>query len=147
MPLSTALLIAAAVIAIALVVGIVLRQRDGGRRSTGGHRVEPAHLTSGALASGATLVLLSTEFCARCPQVRRMLQTEAARHEGVSHAEIDLTARADLASTHRVLQTPTVLLVDGGGAVRIRWAGAPRPADVAAAVASVLSSTPTQETV
>lgn len=143
MHLSTALLIAGAVIALALIAGLVWRVRDGRRRAAGGLRVDQAHLSSGTLATRATLVLLSSEFCSRCPQVRRMLQTEAAGHDGVSHAEIDLTDRAELASGYRVLQTPTVLLVDADGTVRTRWAGAPRQADVAAAVASILSSAST----
>lgn len=140
MHLSTALFIGGAVIVVALIAGLVWRVRDGGRRAAGRLRVDRAHLSCGTLAPRATLVLLSSEFCSRCPQVRRMLQTEAAGHDGVSHAEIDLTDRAELATRYRALQTPTVLLVDAVGTVRARWAGAPRQADVAAAVASVLSS-------
>jgi thioredoxin-like negative regulator of GroEL len=125
MPIFTALLIAGAVIALAVLVGVILRAQDGRRRSGGHLRVRPEDLTGRALASRATLVQFSTEFCARCPQVRRMLTAIADGNDGAAHVEIDLTDRNDLATRYHVLQTPTTFLVDASGAVLSRWGGVP----------------------
>lgn len=134
MTLPSALLIAAALIALAAVVGVLLRRRDGRRTDArDGERVDPTHLSPATLGSGATLVQFSTEFCARCPQVRRLLGDLAAERPGVVHAEVDLTHRADLASRYRVLSTPTTLLVDPDGRILTRFTGVPsRPALLAA---------------
>ncbi|MDR2999220.1 MAG: thioredoxin family protein, partial [Microbacterium sp.] len=108
-------------VVLAVVAGLVWRARDGRRRAGRGETVDAAD--AGALGSRATLVQFSTEMCARCPQVRRMLGQVAADHEGVLHADVDLTHRTDLATKYRVLQTPTTFLVDGDGTVRARFNG------------------------
>ncbi|REJ06137.1 thioredoxin [Microbacterium bovistercoris] len=123
-----ALAVAGALLVGTLVVGFVWQARDGRRRSGHGRRVDAED--TGALAPRATLVQFSTELCARCPQVRRMLGQVADAHDGVVHTEVDLTHRTDLASKYHVLQTPTTFLVDAAGVVRARFNGVPRRADV-----------------
>lgn len=134
----TALLIAAAVLVLAVVVGLLLRWHDGRTRAGGTQRVR-AHDVPGGLAAGATLVQFSTVFCARCPPVRRMLRAIVARRVDVTHAEVDLTDRHDLASRYRVHRTPTTLLVDASGSVISRWGGAPDPSTVDAALDALLT--------
>lgn len=73
----------------------------------------------------ATLLQFSTEFCARCPQTRTLLSSVAGGHAGVAAIDIDLGDRPDLARRFRVMQTPTVLLLDAAGVVRSRIGGAP----------------------
>ncbi|GAA4483507.1 thioredoxin family protein [Microbacterium panaciterrae] len=138
MPLPLALLAAAVLLAVATLAGVLLRRRDGRRVAVhGDHVVDPADLMQ-PLGAHATLVQFSTEFCARCPQVRRMLGTVAAEREGVVHAEVDLTSRADLAARYKVLSTPTTLLVDAGGRIRSRFTGVPTRADVLSALDTTL---------
>lgn len=120
-----ALIIAVALLALATVVGLVLRWRDGRRRDAGELHMDPQDIPSAASGSRATLVQFSTEFCARCPQVRRMLRSYASSHDGVRHIEVDLTHRPDLSARYRVLQTPTTFLVDDAGRVRARFHGVP----------------------
>jgi len=72
MTLPTALAVAALVLVLAVVLGFVLRSREG-RTRTGGSLHVRAEDIPGGLATGATLVQFSTELCARCPQVRRLL--------------------------------------------------------------------------
>ncbi|MFE6995080.1 thioredoxin family protein [Microbacterium sp. NPDC057659] len=122
-------------VVLALVAGLVWRARDGRRRTGRGETVDAAD--AGGLGSRATLVQFSTEMCARCPQVRRMLGQVAAGHDGVLHADVDLTHRTDLATKYRVLQTPTTFLVDGDGTVRARFNGVPLRADVEEALGSL----------
>lgn len=134
---SVAVTITVAVLALAVITGLLLRARDGRRRAGGSIRLQPADLAPAELAERATLVQFSTEMCARCPQVRRMLGDVAAAHPGVAHVEIDLTHRADLAARYRILQTPTTFLVDATGVVRSRWNGVPRHPDLQDAIASL----------
>lgn len=134
MPLSAALLLAGALIAVALVAGFTWRALDGRRRRGGGHPVDPHDLDNGALGPVSTLVLFSTETCARCPQVRRMLRQVAQDRSGVEQADIDLTHRAELAQRHGILQTPTTFITDPDGVVLARFAGVPRRSDIEAAL-------------
>ncbi|MGW9156330.1 thioredoxin family protein [Microbacterium sp. NPDC055665] len=132
-----ALAVAAALLALATVVGIVLRRRDGRRLDGGTLRFDPADAPSNGLGDRATLVQFSTEMCARCPQVRRLLRDYASDHAGLAHVEVDLTHRPDLSTRYRVLQTPTTFLVDGTGAVRARFHGVPHRHALAEALATV----------
>ena len=120
-----ALGIAAALLVSATIIGVLLRRRDGRRRDGGTLRFDPADAAGDELGSRATLVQFSTEMCARCPQVRRMLGDYAADQNGLRHVEVDLTHRPDLSARYKVLQTPTTFVVDGTGAVRARFHGVP----------------------
>jgi len=131
-----ALSAAGALLVLAAAIGVVLRVLDGRRRGGGHLRFDPADAAA-ELGSRATLVQFSTEMCARCPQVRRMLGSIAQDGEGLAHVEVDLTHRPDLSSRYRVLQTPTTFLVDGGGVVRARFNGVPHRHALAEALAAV----------
>lgn len=132
-----ALAIASALVVLAVAIGIVLRRGDGRRRSGGALRFDPTDVLSAELGSRATLVQFSTEMCARCPQVRRLLTEYAADHDGLRHIEVDLTHRPDLSTRYKVLQTPTTFVVDGSGAVRARFHGVPHRHALTEAVAAV----------
>lgn len=97
----------------------------------------PAELGAG-LGERATLVQFSTAFCQPCRATRRILADVAALVEGVGHVEIDAEERLDLVRRMDVRRTPTVLVLDASGAVRVRAAGAPRKADVVAALGTFL---------
>ena len=129
--------LAAALLVLATVIGVTLRRRDGRRRDAGSLRFDPADASFSELGSRATLVQFSTEMCARCPQVRRMLGAIASADDGLAHIEVDLTHRPDLSSRYRVLQTPTTFLVDRAGVVRARFNGVPHRHALAEALAAV----------
>ncbi|WP_426183627.1 TlpA family protein disulfide reductase [Microbacterium sp. TWP3-1-2b2] len=145
MTVSAALAITGAVVALAIVCGFIVRAQDG-RRRTGGHlQVRSEDLAGQPLATTATLVQFSTELCARCPQVRRLLGQIADQHAGIEHVEIDLTNRSDLATRYHVLQTPTTFLVDASGMVLSRWGGVARRSAIEDALASVLTLHPQEQ--
>ncbi|MDQ0613112.1 thiol-disulfide isomerase/thioredoxin [Microbacterium sp. W4I4] len=131
MPLSSALIALAALVAVAVITGVIWRVRDGRRRSGSG-AIDPADL--GVTSGRISLVQFSTETCTRCPQVRRMLQGIAAGHDGVDHIDVDLTHRPDLARRHRVLSTPTTFLIGTDDTLIARFNGAPRRADIESAL-------------
>ncbi|WP_261166140.1 thioredoxin family protein [Microbacterium sp. Marseille-Q6965] len=123
------------IVLISVLVGAALRARQGrARRRVSRGDSEPAAAALGLraedLGARATLVQFSTELCARCPATRRLLGEVAGAEAGVRHADIDLTHRPDLARRFAVRQTPTVLVLDGGGVERSRMAGAPSRATV-----------------
>lgn len=120
-----ALAVVAVLLVAAVAVGLVLRRREGARRRAGVDRFDPADARA-PLGQRATLVQFSTDLCAKCPQVRRLLGSYAAEQDGLRHVEIDLTTRPDLASRYRVLQTPTTLVVDRSGDVIARFHGVPQ---------------------
>ncbi|MEU4016063.1 thioredoxin family protein [Microbacterium sp. NPDC028030] len=132
-----ALGIAATLLVLATTIGIVLRRRDGRRRDGGALRFDPADAAAAEFGARATLVQFSTEMCARCPQVRRLLGGYASDHEGLRHVEIDLTHRPDLSARYKVLQTPTTFVIDSSGAVRARFHGVPHRHALAEALAAV----------
>lgn len=130
-----ALGLVAALLVLAVILGVLVRRRDGRRRTGGDLRFELADAGSADIGSAATLVQFSTEMCARCPQVRRMLRSYASAHEGVQHVEVDLTHRPDLSIRYKVLQTPTTFVVDASGTVRARFHGVPHRHAIAEALA------------
>ncbi|WZH36963.1 MAG: thioredoxin family protein [Microbacterium enclense] len=131
MDLALALVIVTALLAVTVVAGVLWKRGQGRVRAVDSdERVDPRVLGAGPLGATATLVQFSTEMCSRCPGVHRMLAAVADERPGVSHLDVDLTHRPDLAKTFRVLQTPTTLLVDPTGTTRGRFGGPPTRADV-----------------
>lgn len=122
----SAILALVALLVVATLAGLVLRWRSGRVRRDAAHEIiDPHRLGADGLGESATLLQFSTEMCSRCPGVHRMLSTEAARHDGVRHLDVDLTHRPDIAQHFHVLQTPTTLILDRNGAVQSRIGGVP----------------------
>jgi thiol-disulfide isomerase/thioredoxin len=117
----------AALVVVASAVGLLQRRRSGRMRGAAAERVRPEELGVERLGADATLLQLSTEFCAPCRSTARLLSGIAGRRDGVAHVEIDLAERPTLAERFGVLQTPTTLLLDRDGVVRGRIGGVPRP--------------------
>ena len=90
------------------------------------------------LGERATLVQFSSAFCAPCRATKVVLDEVTGMVEGVAHVEIDAEAHLDLVRRMDVRRTPTVLVLDSDGLVRVRAAGAPRKADVIAALGGFL---------
>lgn len=90
-----------------------------------------------ALGPRATLVQFSSAFCQPCRATRVVLGEVADMVEGVTHVEIDAESHLDLVRRFDVMRTPTVLVLDSAGRVRKRATGAPRKADVIAALGQI----------
>lgn len=149
MTIGLAVAVLVGVLALATVLGLLLRHRSGRARTTRVRRGSPAAgprtddlAPAGDYGPAATLVQFSTPTCARCPATRRQLDAVASRHEGVRRIEVDLAGRPELARRFDVMQTPTVLLLDADRTVHTRFGGPPRPAELTAALDTVLSAGP-----
>ncbi|WP_158864827.1 TlpA family protein disulfide reductase [Leifsonia sp. AG29] len=132
-----------ALVAVSTAAGLLWRARTGrARAAAGDERVHPHEVGAEPAGFGgrATLLQFSTEYCSPCRSTARVLGSAAAARRGVSHVEVDLADRPELAGRFSVLQTPTTLVLDGHGAVRARISGAARPADVASVLDRLLGS-------
>jgi thiol-disulfide isomerase/thioredoxin len=87
----------------------------------------------------ATLLQFSSAFCAPCRATRRILADVATTVPGVSHVEVDAEEHLDLVRRLGVLRTPTTLVLDADGRETTRAAGAPKPAQVLAALDGVVA--------
>jgi thiol-disulfide isomerase/thioredoxin len=131
----------AGIVAIATALGFLLRFQQGRVHHTNGHTViragELPELST--LGAGATLLQFSTEVCSPCAVTRRVLGGVADDRADVTHVDLDLTHRPDLASKFNIMQTPTTFILDSSGIVRARIGGAPKPADVRAELDRILA--------
>lgn len=149
--MSTGAWVLVAALALALGFGLVRGLTDGRFRGT--HRIrhaEPDSLAAPAadsvlagtqwateLGERATLLQFSSAFCAPCRTTRHVLADVAARHEGVTHLEVDAEHHLDLVRRLGILRTPTTLVLDRAGRELTRASGAPRREQVEAALGAV----------
>lgn len=120
-------IVLAGIIAVATALGFIWKSTTG--------RARPATGEAHDFATGAvTLLQFSTEVCAPCAATHTLLATIAAERKGVTHVDIDITNRPDIANRFKLLQSPTTLVLDSGGNIRARIGGAPRTTDVIAAL-------------
>jgi thiol-disulfide isomerase/thioredoxin len=132
----TGLVVCAVALALAGAYGLLRARRDGRLRVRGrddGVRLSAEELGA-PLGERATLVQFSSAFCQPCRATKRVLGEVAGMVDGVAHVEIDAESRLELVRRLHILRTPTVLVLDGGGALVQRAVGQPRRADVIAAL-------------
>lgn len=115
--------------------------RGDGRLTRGSlERLQPheAALPDDAFGPVATLLLFGSQQDERTDQVRERLRALVEEHDGVAIAEVDLTARGDLAGRWAVTRTPSVFVLDGDGRLRARVKGAGDADTLRAALGTVL---------
>lgn len=128
------LLVVAAIILAAAIIGVIWRVTSGrARRIRDGKQVDLAELgvtkdgkPVTEFGSRLTFLQFSSEFCNQCVQTARILGELETQSDEVLHLEVDLTNRLDLAKKYQVLQTPTTLILDRRGVVKSRIGGAPK---------------------
>lgn len=104
-----------------------------------GSTEEPASVLAGTAydesrGERATLLQFSSAFCAPCRATRRTLAEVAGVVPGVKHVEVDAEHHLELVRELGVLRTPTTLVLDAEGRELTRATGAPRAAQVLAAL-------------
>jgi len=136
---AAALGVVASIVALAVLLGLVYRLRNGQVRRVSAERVRPAELPgSPGFGESLTLLQFSTEFCAPCRQTARLLGGVSAARSGVAHVELDVTDDLDTVRRFNILRTPTTLVLDEKGAVVGRISGAPRVDELDAFLAELL---------
>ena len=117
---------------------------DGHQIEVADHTVIPAADVLGPddvahpLGERATLLQFSSAFCTPCRATRVVLSDVAGMVPGVVHIEVDAESHLDLVRQLDITRTPTVLVLDATGRIRTRATGAPRKADVIAALGEVV---------
>ncbi|GAA1220911.1 TlpA family protein disulfide reductase [Prauserella alba] len=146
----TGLIVAGVTIVAAVVVGLVVRSRNGRIRRSGGGTVagsapdgarpDGGSADGGALAglpadvrdalaeepADVTLVQLSTTFCAPCRHARALLTHIAEGADGLRHVDLDVTDKPGIARDLGVLRTPTTIAYARSGAELLRVSGVPK---------------------
>jgi len=143
----TSIVVLLVLVALSTVAGLVWRSRNGRVRELPDGDTLTASDLGIALGERATLVHFSTAFCQPCRAARVTIGEVSAMVEGVSHVEIDAESHLDLVRRLDIMRTPTVFILDATGRVVQRASGAPRKADVLAALGRALpasASTGTQ---
>lgn len=104
----------------------------------GGTALDVRALTGAAPGERATLLQVSTAFCAPCRAAHRVLARVADAVPGVRHVDVDVADAPGLAETLAVTSTPTVVVLDAAGRVVVRAEGVPAPGQVVAALSRAL---------
>lgn len=113
-----------ALLVFATVIGVLLQRRKGRvRELSDASALHPAVFGAERFGTAGTIVQFSTEFCSRCPGVKRLLTQLAASRPGVEFVHVDLTHNTELAKSFNVLQTPTILFIDADGRPSKRLSG------------------------
>ncbi|GIG38518.1 TlpA family protein disulfide reductase [Cellulomonas phragmiteti] len=100
-----------------------------------------AHQIGAPLGERATLVQVSTAFCAPCRAAHRVLARVADAVPGVAHVDVDVADAPELAAALGVTATPTVVVLDAAGTVVVRAEGVPTPRQVVGALAAAVPGT------
>ncbi len=119
-----ALAVVAALVAGATVLGLLWNAGQG--RVRHGGRAETVFIDGVELGAGVTLLQFSSEYCAPCRSTARVLESLAHDDERLTHVELDVAERPELAARFGILQTPTTLVLDGSGRIRARIGGVVR---------------------
>jgi thiol-disulfide isomerase/thioredoxin len=122
-----------ALVATATLVGIAYRLLRGrGHRVLGRQQIDLRRLRptkngnlSTELGKQATLLQFSTQYCGQCPGVRRQLAQIETQHAGISHLEVDITDRINVAARFGITQTPTIFLLNAKSELVYRVGGIP----------------------
>jgi thiol-disulfide isomerase/thioredoxin len=131
------LMLVAALVAVACALGLCRRFTDGRARAVAKVvEVEPAEVGA-PFGTQATLLQFSSPACGPCRIVRRLLSEVAGGDERVEHVELDATQHLALVERLKIMRTPTTLVLDGQGRVRLRFSGVPTRAEVLSAVDTV----------
>lgn len=78
---------------------------------------------------GPLLVEFTSPYCYDCQLALPLLQAASAAH-AATLAVVDAKQRPELAVKYAIRHTPTILVVDGQGAIRGGWLGPPPPAEL-----------------
>ena len=124
----TVVIVLLGLVAVATALGLAWQSQQGRVRHADGRTIVRVRDLPGVrrFGSGATLLQFSTEVCAPCRATHTVLDGLATELSSVTHVDLDVTHRPDLAARFHIMQTPTTLILDRRGVVRARIGGAPR---------------------
>jgi thiol-disulfide isomerase/thioredoxin len=132
------LVVIAAVFVAATAFGFSYRRRSGRVRAVATTDWLTPEEVGAAFGERATLVQFTTAFCAPCRATRVVLAEVSRQVPGVAYVDVDAESHLDLVRRLHIRRTPTVLVLDARGRIANRASGAPRKAEVIAALSAVV---------
>lgn len=133
------------VVVLATLAGRWFQSRDG--RVTDARddqpRLAPEHLRALGVevSSGSTAaVLFGSPTCSPCDTVKGLLRELQDEQPAFRWSYVDAADHLELADAHRVRRVPTLLVLDGDGAVTSRTAGVPQRDELRRAVGMDLAA-------
>lgn len=112
-----------AALALATVLGLFWRSRQGRVRRDGSPLIDSKYLDSKA---AITIIQFGSEYCAYCPQQWRLIEDAVAAATDLAKQSVDIAADPEFTAKLAISQTPTTLLVSSGGEVLSRIGGLAR---------------------
>lgn len=113
-----------ALIVIATLAGLLVKCFGSRvRKIDNAEAIDPSDFGPAELGSHGTVVQFSTEYCSRCPSVKRTLHDIIGSQSGVNFIHVDVTHTPEIAKKYNLLQTPTVLIVGADGTPLTRLSG------------------------
>lgn len=105
-----------------------LRAREGRIRTARRPADGLPEMVRSALAEHPTITLVqvSTTFCAPCRHAKAVLHQVAGSTDGLTHVELDVTDRPEVAASLGVVRTPTTVAFTSDGTELLRIGGVPR---------------------
>lgn len=125
-----------AVVAIAWLVGRFVKRRDGQVLATEEHlpQADLAALGLPVVDVPHRAVLFGSPTCGPCDAVKRVLLEVEADRGDFTWRYVDTADHLDVAERLGIRRVPTLVLVNGAGAVRARTSGVPSATDLHAAL-------------
>lgn len=130
------ILIVVAILAVAWVVGRFVTRRDGEvvRTEEFLPQDDLAALGLPVVDVPHRAVLFGSPTCGPCDAVKRVLLEVESDRGDFTWRHVDTADHLDVADRLGIRRVPTLVLVDGAGAVRARTSGVPSAADLHAAL-------------
>ena len=126
------------VLTLASAYGFWYQRSRGKVKSKGSNKPAISAADIGSeLGSRVTLVQFSSAFCTPCRATRALLTDITADLSDVKHIDIDAEKNLDLVRRLDIRSTPTTLVLDKSGNEVGRAVGAPKRAEVLAALSAI----------
>lgn len=138
--MNTGAYIVIAVVVVSSLLGFMRIRTDGTVRS---HK-PGSYVTSDQLGheigTAATFIQFSSPYCSPCKATHDMVSKLIADKPTVAHVDLQVADHLNMVNQLSVMRTPTTVLINGKGHIEYRVEGAPRPGELADALAKVLDS-------
>ena len=138
--MNTGAYIVIAVVIISSLLGFMRIRTDGTVRSHKPGSYVTSEELGHTMGSAATFIQFSSPFCQPCKATHDMVNKLITDKPEVAHVDLQVADHLDLVNQLSVMRTPTTVLINGKGHIEYRVEGAPRPGELAEALAKVLES-------
>ncbi|AXK86661.1 thioredoxin family protein [Nocardia farcinica] len=136
------------VLVLAVLIGLLIRRREGRARPAAPASTNPERAgllaAAGVTGTGPAVLHFSAEWCGPCAAVRRVVAGVTADLAAEPHPpqdiEIDIDAEPALARELNVLSLPTTFVFDAAGRERFRISGVPKAGDLRSALAPLTAA-------